>query len=126
MAITTRRPGSALSRRTVTGTALPLDYANGGTNYDNSWPGFSPDVGTFRGDTLYWVAFSCAVRTAAEQHGRSRRFAAAALVSAVTFAETTMDPELLASLAPWPELNGGGLRNDVPQWVRVAITIDKP
>ncbi|HXI58987.1 MAG TPA: hypothetical protein VNO55_23130 [Polyangia bacterium] len=40
------------------GTPTPLTRANGPANSDNSWPRWSPDHGTFRGKTLYWLAFS--------------------------------------------------------------------
>ena len=35
-----------------------LANANGPGDVDNSWPRFSPDSGNFRGDLIYWIAFS--------------------------------------------------------------------
>nr|HEX4316092.1 hypothetical protein [Kofleriaceae bacterium] len=42
------------------GTPIALAKANGGAAplTTNSWPRWSPDHGTFRGQRLYWVAFS--------------------------------------------------------------------
>src|SRR6266540_538216 len=40
------------------GPSTLLARANGEGNFDNSWPRFSPDKGTFRNQDLYWVAFS--------------------------------------------------------------------
>ena len=44
---------------TAGGAPVTLARANGtAANMGNSWPRWSPDHGTFRGKTLYWVAFS--------------------------------------------------------------------
>jgi Tol biopolymer transport system component len=43
---------------TMGGAAVPLARANGARLSGNSWPRWSPDHGTFRGQRLYWVAFS--------------------------------------------------------------------
>jgi hypothetical protein len=40
------------------GAAVELSRANGPENWVNSWPRFSPSHGTFRGKSLYWIAFS--------------------------------------------------------------------
>jgi len=40
------------------GTTIPLANANGALAVDNSFPRFAPAVGTFRGNPLYWIAFS--------------------------------------------------------------------
>src|SRR5262249_28144757 len=40
------------------GSPIRLDAANGPAGSGNSWPRFSPDKGNFRGDLIYWIAFS--------------------------------------------------------------------
>jgi hypothetical protein len=40
------------------GAPIALDRANGPANSMCSWPRFSPDHGRFRGQDLYWIAFS--------------------------------------------------------------------
>jgi hypothetical protein len=111
------------------GTTTRLDNANGGSNnYDNSWPRFSPDVGSFRGRNLYWVAFS------------SRRPYGVQVNTTSTISQT--QPQLWFSGVSDGELNLGDpsyapvwlpgqnpmqttpFGNHVPQWVKVAIKID--
>jgi hypothetical protein len=40
------------------GAPIALDKANGKLTWTNSWPRWSPDHGTYRGKTIYWIAFS--------------------------------------------------------------------
>ena len=104
------------------------DGPTAAAEYDNSWPRFSPDKGTFRGKTLYWVAFS------------SRRPYGVQLNTGVG---TTHQPQLWFAgvtrggdqrrLIPASPRSGcpGRTRsrwlptgNHVPQWVKVAIVIN--
>ncbi|MDB4970888.1 MAG: hypothetical protein JWN44_6577 [Myxococcales bacterium] len=40
------------------GAPVVLDKANGTQTWTNSWPRWSPDHGTYRGKTIYWVSYS--------------------------------------------------------------------
>ena len=111
------------------GTAVALDNANGGsTNYDNSWPRFSPDVSTFRGQTLYWVAFSSRRPYGIQQNTAGLVSSQPQLwFSGVTSAEITVgDPSHAPVWLPGQNPSATPYGNHVPQWVKVAITIDKP
>ncbi len=116
----------------ITGGATKrLDNANGGSmNYDNSWPRFSPDVGTFRGATLYWVAFS-----SRRPYGNQLNTGTLAASQPQLWFTGVVASENLAgdpSRAPvWlpgqnaMQATGMVVGNHVPQWVKVAIVIDK-
>ncbi len=115
----------------VDGTSnLSLDNANGSDNYDNSWPRFSPDVSTFRGQTLYWVAFSSrrpyGVQSNTTGIGTSQPqlWFAGIAVGEINAGDPSFAPVWLPGQNPAG--NGMPYGNHVPQWVKVAITIDKP
>jgi hypothetical protein len=112
------------------GTAISLDNANGGSaNYDNSWPRFSPDVSTFRGQTLYWVAFSSRRPYGSQLNNGGLMSSQPQLwFSGVTSAEISVgDPSYAPVWLPGQNPNQATpYGNHVPQWVKVAITIDKP
>jgi hypothetical protein len=111
-------------------TMLSLDNANGGSaSYDNSWPRFSPAVGLFRGQALYWVVFS-----SRRPYGVQNNAAIAASQPQLWFAALTLgeinagDPSWSAVWLPGqnPGGNGSAYGNHTPQWVKVPITIDVP
>jgi hypothetical protein len=117
------------------GDAVRLDYANGiingnVTNYSNSWPRFSPDVGTFRGQTLYWIAFSSRRPYGVQLNTNGITQSQPQLwFTGVTSAEVSFgDPSRAPVWLPGQNVmgNGAAYGNHVPQWVKVAITIDKP
>ncbi len=114
---------------------LALDYANGNANgnnnnYDNSWPRFSPDVGSFRGQTLYWVAFSSRRPYGVQNNTNGLASSQPQLwFSAITVGEINpTDPSWSPVWLPGqnPMGNGNAYGNHVPQWVKVAIVIDQP
>jgi hypothetical protein len=112
-------------------TTSSLDNANGGSNnYDNSWPRFSPDVSTFRGDTLYWVAFSSRRPYGVQNNTGGLSSSQPQLwFSAITVGEiNASDPSWSPVWLPGqnPQGNGNAYGNHVPQWVKVAIVIDQP
>jgi hypothetical protein len=111
------------------GTAISLDNANGGNNnYDNSWPRFSPDVSTFRGQTLYWVAFSSRRPYGGQLNTGGLASSQPQLwFSGVTSAEISVgDPSYAPVWLPGQNPNQATPSgNHVPQWVKVAIVIDK-
>jgi hypothetical protein len=114
----------------TSGGMLPaLDYANGAGNaYDNSWPRFSPDSGSFRGDSLYWVAFSSRRPYGVQNNTTGIASSQPQLwFAAITLGEINpTDPSHAPVWLPGqnPAGNGSPYGNHVPQWVRVAIVID--
>ncbi len=106
-----------------------LDNANGGNSvYDNSWPRFSPDVSTFRGQTLYWIAFSSRrpygvqLNTGQLSASQPQLWFAGVAVSEVNVGDPSFAPVWLPGQNPNQAAPSG---NHVPQWVKVAIVIDK-
>jgi hypothetical protein len=110
-------------------TQLNLDHANGNNAYDNSWPRFSPDVSTFRGQTLYWVAFSSRrpygteLNTSGLSSSQPQLWFAALTLGEVNAGDPSWAPVWLPGQNP-DQTNPYG--NHVPQWVKVAIVIDQP
>jgi hypothetical protein len=117
------------------GPGVPLDAANGGSaNYDNSWPRFSPDVGSFRGQTLYWVAFSSRrpygtqVNTSGISSSQPQLWFTGVTSSEINVGDPSHAPVWLPgqnSIQQNPGGNATPYGNHVPQWVKVAIVIDK-
>jgi hypothetical protein len=115
------------------GGTTRLDNANGIVNgnvinYDNSWPRFSPDVGSFRGNKLYWVAFSSRRPYGIQANNggltasQPQLWFAAVTVGEITVSDPSFAPVWLPGQNPMG--NGTLYGNHVPQWVKVAITID--
>ena len=112
--------------------AVRLDIANGGPTYDNSWPRWSPDNGTFRGRRLYWVAFSSRrpygmqVNLGAPLSTKPQIWFAAILIGGELFGDPSYPPVWLPNqnlTAPGALLNQVPTGNHVPQWVKVAVPI---
>jgi hypothetical protein len=116
--------------RSSGGSTTRLDKANGGpsSNYDNSWPRFSPDVGTFRGNKLYWIAFSSRRPYGVQANTGGLATSQPQLwFAGVSIGEVTVgDPSFAAVWLPGqnPMGNGTLYGNHVPQWVKIAIVID--
>jgi hypothetical protein len=115
------------------GATTRLDNANGivGGNvvpYDNSWPRFSPDVGTFRGNKLYWIAFSSRRPYGVQANTGGLTASQPQLwFTGVSVGEINVgDPSHAPVWLPGQNLMGNGTLygNHVPQWVKVAIVID--
>jgi hypothetical protein len=119
------------------GGSLRLDRANGivngnPVNYDNSWPRFSPDVGTFRSNKLYWIAFSSRrpygvqANTAGLTQSEPQLWFAGVTVGEINVNDPSFAPVWLPGQNGLPAQNPTGTLygNHVPQWVKVAITID--
>jgi hypothetical protein len=119
-------PSAALWLTTPSGAApMPLARANGGDDGDNSWPRFSPSVGRFRDQALYWVAFSSRrpyglqVNQAGLDASKPQLW-----VAAVTSSEFTGDPSHAAVWLPNQNHDQAyPTGNHVPQWVSVAVVI---
>ena len=116
-----------------------LDRANGTVTggfpvaFDNSWPRWSPDNGMFRGQRLYWLAFS-----SRRPYGLQVNYMTASLSTKpqIWFAAILVGGELVQdpSYPPiWlpnqnPTIQGVAPNqvptgNHVPQWVKVAVPI---
>ena len=114
--------------------SLPVKLANANgasaTN-DNSWPRWSPDNGLFRGQRLYWLAFSSRrpyglqVNGGAPLSTKPQLWFAAVVVGSELFGDPSFAPVWLPNQNPLvgtvPNLVPTG--NHVPQWVKVAVEI---
>ena len=113
------------------GTPVALTNANGGDAPEttNSWPRWSPDHGTFRGKTLYWVAFS-----SRRQYGLSLASGAGsdatkpqlwfAAIAIDPTAPLTTDPSFAPFWLPGQDPDLAGPRgNHTPAWTAKAVLI---
>ena len=114
---------------------IRLDRANGGMapQFDNSWPRWSPDNGTFRGQKLYWLAFSSRRPYGMQVNynvpplsTKPQLWFGAVLIGGELFQDPSSPPVWLPAQNPTP---AGGVPNQVPtgnhvpQWVKVAVAI---
>ena len=109
-----------------------LDIANGGPTNDNSWPRWSPDNGTFRGQKLYWVAFSSRrpyglqLNLGTPLTTKPQIWFAAILMGGELFGDPSYPPVWMPNqnlTVPGGILNQVPTGNHVPQWVKVAVPI---
>jgi hypothetical protein len=133
---------------------VELDRASGRTSgwptsatWTNSWPRFSPSHGTFRGKTLYWIAFSSRRAYGATLAGSADGstppqiwFAAVtvnpsgSLSGDPSFApvwlpmQNSATPEILADGGMSQTLGGNGTPtgNHIPQWVVSYVKYTPP
>jgi hypothetical protein len=113
---------------------LRLDNANGGANvsYANARPQWSPKTGKFRGQTLYWIAFSSRrpfglqVNNGAPLTTHPQLWLGAVLVGP----ELTLDPSFSPVWLPNQNAtpvgalpNQAPTGNHTPQWVPVAVPL---
>ena len=110
------------------GPTTRLDAANGPANSGNSWPRWSPDKGTFRGETLYWVAFSSR-RPYGMQVNYTMTGAAGKpqlWIAGVRTGEVIVgDPSYGAVWLPTQNTRQAQPQsNHVPQWVKFAVVIE--
>jgi hypothetical protein len=111
-------------------TPIRLDRANGSGAVDNSWPRWSPDSGTFRGQRLYWLAFSSRrpyglqVNTGAVASSKPQLWFAAVTTGDEFSNDPSHPPVWLPSQNPAQTVpNTVPSGNHVPQWVKVAVII---
>jgi hypothetical protein len=107
---------------------IQLNAANGAAGNANSWPRFSPDKGTFRGETLYWIAFS-----SRRPYGMQVNYQKAATltkpqlwIAGVRAGEVIVgDPSYGAVWLPTQNpKQATPPGNHVPQWVKFAVVIE--
>jgi hypothetical protein len=110
------------------GNPIRLDAANGAAGYANSWPRFSPDKGNFRGELIYWVAFS-----SRRPYGSQVNYNLSASatkpqiwIAAVRTGENIVgDPSWGAVWLPTQNPKQTAPQgNHVPQWVKFVVVID--
>jgi hypothetical protein len=108
-------------------TPVRLDRANGAAGSDNSWPRWSPNIGTFRGQKLYWLAFSSRrayglqVNSGISPVSTKPQLWIAAVVTGNEFSQDpSFAPVWLPNQNTDQALPSG---NHVPQWVSIAVPI---
>ncbi len=115
---------------TLLKNANGVTQGNGNPLYGNSWPRFSPDKGTFRGNELYWIAFSSRrpyglqLNTSGGTSTKPQLWIAG-VVAGERVNLSAQDP---SSAPVWlPAQNPDQMKpngNHVPQWVKVAVVIN--
>jgi hypothetical protein len=108
------------------GNPVRLDNANGPAGSDNSWPRFSPDKGNFRGDLIYWVAFSSRRPYGVQLNGspgstKPQLWITAIRTGEVIVGDPSWSPVWLPTQNPKQTAAQG---NHVPQWVRYVVVIE--
>ena len=107
-------------------TPLKLQKAGGGDSYSDSWPRWSPDNGTFRGQRLYWLAFSSRrpyglqVNSGAGTGAKPQLWFTAVSVGNEFATDPSAPPVWLPNQNLSQSLPTG---NHVPQWVKFAVVI---
>jgi hypothetical protein len=109
-----------------------LDRLNGGSGIGNSRPQWGPVSGTFRGQRLYWVAFSSRrpyglqVNLGSSRTTRPQLWLGAVLIGGSLSIDPSSSPLWLPNQNPVPAggvVNQTPLGNHTPQWTRVAVPI---
>jgi hypothetical protein len=109
------------------GASTMLMRANGNGAYDNSWPRFAPDKGKFRGNDLYWVAFSSRrpygvqLNTGGGASTKPQLWIAGLQRGEIIVGDPSFSPVWLPAQNPKQMAPNG---NHVPQWVKVAVVIN--
>jgi hypothetical protein len=110
------------------GNPVRLDSANGPAGSGNSWPRFSPDKGNFRGELIYWVAFSSRRPYGAQVNYNVTPSATKPQlwIAAVRTGENIVgDPSWGAVWLPTQNPKQTAPQgNHVPQWVKVIVVIE--
>jgi len=111
------------------GPGVRLDNANGPAGSGNSWPRFSPDKGTFRGDLIYWIAFSSRRAYGTQVNymppnavsTHPQLWIAAVKTGEVIVGDPSWAPVWLPTQNPKQAQPQG---NHVPQWVKYVVVIE--
>jgi hypothetical protein len=109
------------------GASTMLMRANGMGAYDNSWPRFAPDKGKFRGNDLYWVAFSSRrpygvqLNTGGGVSTKPQLWIAGLQRGEIIVGDPSFSPVWLPAQNPKQMAPNG---NHVPQWVKIAVVIN--
>ena len=110
------------------GNPIRLDAANGSPGNANSWPRFSPDKGNFRGELIYWVAFSSRRPYGSQVNynvGPSATKPQLWIAAVRTGENIVGDPSWGAVWLPTQNPKQAAPQgNHVPQWVKVVVVIE--
>ena len=108
------------------GNPVRLDNANGASGNDNSWPRFSPDKGMFRGDLIYWVAFSSRRPYGTQVNTTPSATKPQLWITAVKTGEVIVgDPSRVPVWLPTQNPKQAAAQgNHVPQWVKYVVVIE--
>jgi WD40-like Beta Propeller Repeat len=111
------------------GNPIRLDAANGAAGSANSWPRFSPDKGNFRGELIYWVAFSSRRPYGSQVNYNPTSQSATKpqlWIAAVRTGENIVgDPSWGAVWLPTQNPKQAAPQgNHVPQWVKYIVVIE--
>jgi WD40-like Beta Propeller Repeat len=107
---------------------VALTRANGGDQNSNSWPRWSPDNGAFRGQKLYWLAFSSRrpyglqVNSGAATAANKPQLWFSAVVVGGEFGGDPSHPPVWLPNQNLSQATPTG--NHVPQWVKFAVPIE--
>ncbi len=108
---------------------IRLDAANGPAGSGNSWPRFSPDKGNFRGELIYWIAFSSRrpygaqvnYNPATPSATKPQLWIAAVRTGENIVGDPSWAPVWLPTQNPKQATPQG---NHVPQWVKFVVVIE--
>jgi hypothetical protein len=110
------------------GTPVVLMRASGTQTWTNSWPRFSPDHGSYRGKTLYWIAFSSrrdyglALKGSIDGTTKPQLWFTAIVVDSGT--APAVDPSAAPVWLPGQDPNLSGPRgNHTPVWIDLAVPV---
>ena len=110
------------------GNPVELDNANGPAGSGNSWPRFSPDKGNFRGELIYWIAFSSRRPYGSQVNynvtplaTKPQLWIAAVRTGENIVGDPSWAPVWLPTQNPKQTVPQG---NHVPQWVKVIVIIE--
>jgi hypothetical protein len=110
------------------GSPIKLTNANGPAGSGNSWPRFSPDKGNFRGDLIYWVAFSSRRAYGSQVNynvtplaSKPQLWIAAVRTGENIVGDPSWAPVWMPTQNPKQAAPQG---NHVPQWVKVIVVIE--
>jgi hypothetical protein len=110
------------------GNPVKLDNANGPAGSGNSWPRFSPDKGNFRGELIYWIAFSSRRPYGSQVNynltplaTKPQLWIAAVRTGENIVGDPSWAPVWLPTQNPKQTVPQG---NHVPQWVKVIVVIE--
>jgi hypothetical protein len=107
------------------GSPVLLANANGTQTWTNSWPRWSPDHGLFRGNKLYWVAFSSRRDYGLALQGSTNGSTKPQMwFTAVVMDASKPDPSFAPVWLPGQDPDLTGPRgNHTPAWTSVALPI---
>jgi hypothetical protein len=110
------------------GNPVKLDNANGPAGSGNSWPRFSPDKGNFRGELIYWIAFSSRRPYGSQVNynvtpltTKPQLWIAAVRTGENIVGDPSWAPVWLPTQNPKQTVPQG---NHVPHWVKVVVIIE--